>query len=123
MSCSFPKSLKILKRTHFKWLCYKHQRLVGNLFIVDIKKNSLDFSRLGITVTKKFGKSHERNRFKRLVREAFRCHRGRCIVGYDMNIRPKSSALHVKVADIICELISLVGTDESRRSQSGNSES
>ncbi len=35
---------------------------------------NLNHSRLGIAVSKKVGKSHERNRIKRIIREHFRVH-------------------------------------------------
>lgn len=40
-------------------------------FLVSPSRNSR-CCKLGITVSKKFGKAHERNYFKRIVREAFR---------------------------------------------------
>ena len=35
-------------------------------------KNELPYIRLGVTVSKRFGKAHQRNRIRRLIREAFR---------------------------------------------------
>lgn len=39
---------------------------------MDIRQGKSFSAKLGITVTRKFGKAHKRNRFKRVVREAFR---------------------------------------------------
>ena len=44
-------------------------------FVLLVKKNNLNRSRLGVTVGKKVGKAVIRNRTKRLVREFFRLHR------------------------------------------------
>jgi len=53
------------------------------------RRTSLAFLRLGITVSKKQGDSVKRNRFKRLVREAFRLFRPQDIGGIDLNVRPR----------------------------------
>ncbi len=118
MDNSFPKTIRITKRSHYKWMCYGYDRRKGNLISVDVKKNSLNFSRLGITVTKKFGKSHERNRFKRLVRDSFRRVRHQLMIGVDLVVRPYPSAHGVKADDILDELLLLVGTNGSRSTPS-----
>ena len=46
------------------------KRLVENHIMACYRLNTK--KRLGITISKKWGKAHERNRFKRLIREAYR---------------------------------------------------
>lgn len=46
--------------------------------------NSLDKTRLGVGLSKKFGNAVERNRAKRQVREIFRLHRYRLQPGFDL---------------------------------------
>lgn len=72
------------------------KRLFGRWIVVELyyRRDAFEpeqFPRLGITVTKKFGKAHDRNRFKRVVREAFRLSKHRLPKGLDMNIRPSFS--------------------------------
>jgi len=80
--------------------------LVGNWIIVDFSESSK--TRLGITVSKKYGKAHDRNRFKRVVREGFRLSRSQLVEGKDLNIRPRTAAKAAKSADIKKELIRLL---------------
>ena len=54
--------------------------------MLDYSREDASNAKMGITVTKKFGKAHERNRFKRIVREAFRVFP--MPQGIWMNIRP-----------------------------------
>lgn len=123
MSCktySFPKKFRLLKRFEFRRMLYGSERRIGKFFVVDVKKNFLLHSRLGITVTKKFGKSHDRNRFKRLVRESFRLSKNSLLVGYDFNVRPRSTAGGASLHAIINELVQLIGEEsDSKRSVRG----
>ncbi len=50
------------------------RRFFSPSFILYANPNSGPHTRLGITVTRKIGNAVTRNRFKRLVREAFRLH-------------------------------------------------
>jgi ribonuclease P protein component len=53
-------------------------------FFVVAKPNGLAFNRLGVTATKKVGKSVVRNRFKRLAREFFRLNQASWPSGFDL---------------------------------------
>ncbi len=72
---SFPKTYRILKRSEFTRVYARGRRLIGHYLVVHALPNSLGHPRLGLTVTKKSGKAVVRNRWKRLVREAFRRNR------------------------------------------------
>ncbi len=68
----FPKSARLLTRAHYKFLHRQAIRVLGLQIAVDLRQGRSMTPKLGITVSRKFGKAHERNRFKRVVREAFR---------------------------------------------------
>ena len=76
MDQSFPKAFRLLKREEFKRVYARGRRVVGRYVLIHALPNTLGHPRLGITVTKKSGKAVVRNRWKRLIREAFRKNKG-----------------------------------------------
>ena len=69
----FPKSLRLLRRSHFIPVVKGGRRFFGSEIRIDYLKGSKNFfPKLGITVSRRYGKAHQRNRFKRVVREVFR---------------------------------------------------
>jgi ribonuclease P protein component len=56
-------------------------------------ENGLPYLRLGLSVSRKFGPAHLRNRFKRLCREAFRLSRVNLPAGLDLIIIPRTSEM------------------------------
>jgi len=105
LSFSYPKALRLRCRRDFKRMLRPHKKFLGDLIAVDVRSNNTQATRLGITVTKKFGDAHSRNRFKRIVREAFRLSLFQLISGLDINIRPRMKAKTAKMCDIQNELI------------------
>jgi len=77
----FPKGLRLRRRREFLSVQRSHHRFVTSHFIVYARRAAADAQRIGITVSRKVGKAHDRNRVKRLVREAFRRNRSHLPMG------------------------------------------
>jgi ribonuclease P protein component len=70
------------------------QRAAGPSIVVFALSNGLSWSRLGLTVSRKFGGAVDRNLMKRRIREIFRNRRGSLPAGLDLvvNVRQGSGS-------------------------------
>ena len=86
----FSSSLKlnhIFKRLY-------HTNGFGNGFLVlYARKNRTDTNRVGITVSKKLGKAHIRNRVRRRLREVYRLHEDQFQPGWDIVVVARTKAI------------------------------
>ena len=78
--------------------------------------NGLLITRIGISVGRKLGNAAQRNRIKRLVREAFRLNRGALPVGFDLVIVPRPGA-QSQLSEVQGSLLSLAGRAIARASK------
>ncbi len=104
----FPKSARILTSSHYKFFHKHSSRLFGKHIAIDIRQGRSAAPKLGLTVSKKFGKAHDRNRFKRVVREAFREIYGSLPDDLEMNISPRKSSDLLSKQAILLELQTLL---------------
>ena len=68
----FPRSSRLSARKSFLDIYDRGYRVVGAYFVLFGVPGASGRTRLGITVTKKYGDAVRRNRIKRVVRELFR---------------------------------------------------
>ena len=97
--------MRLRTRAEYKRMFQKSLKLTGQWILADIRLTQLPVSRLGITVTKRYGSACERNRFKRLVREAFRLNQQQFNLSFDLVIRPRTQAKHATLQNIQQELL------------------
>jgi ribonuclease P protein component len=104
----FPKAARILSSADYKQL-HKHSiRQFGELIFIQVREGKSLTPRLGLTVSKKFGKAHERNRFKRLVREAFRELLASLPSAMEINVSPRSKSIPLTKQALLFELQALL---------------
>jgi ribonuclease P protein component len=85
-SFSFRKEERIFKRAELIDLNTHGRRYYTKNFLVILRQNRRDITRLGITVSKRVGNAVKRNRAKRLIREFFRLNKKQIPRGYDISI-------------------------------------
>lgn len=104
-----PKSAKLTARSEFRRLSKQGYRLVGQAICLDWLKTGLPQTRLGLTVSARYGAAHERNLFKRRIREAFRLSRPDLPSSLDLNVLPRQRAKTATFQELSKELLRLIG--------------
>lgn len=66
------KTAVLNQNKDFRSLYYRGQSQVAPMLVSYVRKNRLGICRVGITTGKKIGKAVDRNRCRRLIREAYR---------------------------------------------------
>ena len=121
LSFGLPKEARLAKRAEFLRVYEQGERIEGRFMTVFLLPNGRNIHRLGVTATKKgiSNKAHDRNRAKRLLREAFRLSKAelntvepKC----DWVLNARRSILKVKLEKPLREfrgIVAKVGTGSS----------
>jgi ribonuclease P protein component len=96
----FPKSSRLLKSDDFRRLKRYGKKIVGHSVVFNVLSEKISYPRLGLTVSRQFGKAHLRNRFKRRVREAFRLSQHQLPVA-SIHVMPKQGAIFPTLQDLM----------------------
>lgn len=89
------KKFRLRNNEDFK-IAYKKGKNYWNRNLTLYKrKNGLDHSRIGFSITKKFGNSVERNRAKRRMKEICRLNFHNIKEGYDIILIPKKNVIDI----------------------------
>ena len=108
----FPKESRLLKPAEFKRVYAEGTCLKKHFMTAFIMPSQEKFHRLGVTASKKaIGKAHERNRAKRLLREAFRLSKTELAeldTKYDWVLNARKSLLEVKLDKPLAEFREII---------------
>ena len=88
----FPQTARLRNSAEFKKVYDARQRVADDVLVVFGLENGLERSRLGLSVSRKVGKAVVRNRWKRLIREAFRKNRAGFSMPLDLVVLPQKGA-------------------------------
>ena len=101
----FSSSLKL---NHIFQRLYHTKGVADGFLVLYARKNRSGSNRVGITVSKKLGKAHVRNRVRRRIREAYRLHEQEIKNGYDIVIVARHAAEHAPFEALMEEMTSLL---------------
>ena len=79
-----------------------------------------DAARVGITAGKVLGKSHERNRIKRRMREILRRHVDLLPAGFDLVLHPRRQVLTAEFTKLDDEVVRILGQARTEAARNAN---
>jgi len=88
----FPRSARLTKALEYQSVYNAQVHSADKMLVVNGAPNGLDRTRLGLSISRRVGNAVLRNRWKRLIREAFRLHRHELPTGIDLVVRPRKGA-------------------------------
>lgn len=81
----------------FRRLYKSGKSVVTPLFVLYLRKNGQEKNRLGLTTSKTVGKAVQRNRCRRVLREAYRLLEPEMRTGYDMILVARTKTAYVSM--------------------------
>ena len=82
-----------LKLNHIFQRLYRSSGQANGYFVFYARKNHTDTNRIGITVSKKLGKAHIRNRVRRRIREIYRLNEEKFQSGWDIVVVARAKSV------------------------------
>ena len=89
-----------LKLNHIFQRLYHTSGQANGYLVLYARKNRTDSNRVGITVSKKLGKAHIRNRMRRRLREVYRLNEDLFLSGWDIVVVARTKAVFADFATL-----------------------
>ena len=96
-----------LKLNHIFRRLYHTSGYADGYLVLYARKNRTSGNRVGITVSKKLGKAHIRNRVRRRIREVYRLNEGQFQPGWDIVVVARSKAVEAPFDKLVGSYLSL----------------
>ena len=95
-----------LKFNHIFQRLYRSRGAADGLLVLYARRNKSGINRVGVTVSKKLGKAHIRNRIRRRVREVYRLNEDRFQPGWDIVVVVRSKAVEAEFEKLTASYLS-----------------
>ena len=115
MPAQFPRELRLRSNSEFRRVFAGRSSVANESIVVYALPNELGRARLGVCVSRKHGNAVLRNRWKRLIREAFRLSQDVVPCGFDYVVLPRQGAQ--PVSDAVFESVPNLTVRAARRSE------
>ena len=89
-----------LKLNHIFRRLYHTNGFADGYLVLYARKNRTEGNRVGITVSKKLGKAHVRNRTRRRIREVYRLNEDKFLPGWDIVVVARTRAVDADFAKL-----------------------
>lgn len=99
---------RIKKNSQFRFIYSRGKSYSNDKLVLYIFRNKKNINRIGLSVSKKVGKSVLRNRIKRLIREGYRLNKNIYKRGYDLIFIARVGAKNANFKDIEKSVIYLM---------------
>lgn len=116
---TLPRRRRLIRFSQFKQAYAQNRRFSGRLMTVWLHVDENANLRLGVVASKKVGGAVQRNRAKRLLREAFRLNRHAVEASFDVVLVARRAILEAKLPEIERELLYLLGKASSPAGKRG----
>ena len=100
----FSSSLKL---NHIFQRLYHSKGVADGYMVLYARKNRTQTTRVGITVGKKLGKAHVRNRVRRRLREVYRLNEAQFLPGWDIVVVARSRAVDAEFSRLTKSYLTL----------------
>lgn len=100
--------IRIKSKIEFEDIIKNGKKKSNSYFVIYNKERKNDFSRFGISLSKKFGNAVKRNRYKRILREIIRINQKKFKNNYDYIIIMKKTCDGLEYKIIEEKLLSLL---------------